>query len=151
MTTPLENTLRPFAQLPIHPQQVVLRAGVVQSVIECRLGGAGGQTTSFTLGTTGLKVVDSQENYKESGRKSTLVRVENPDDSSQFVEVCRADKITLTKENKGPQEPTRTSSYDVTGGMHGGDDKGRSTINQSYQYPEDKACIPRTPPKGGKC
>jgi hypothetical protein len=149
MTTPLENTVRPFAQLPIHPQRVVLPAPIAHAEIDCKLGGSGGTTTSFTLPTTSGRITTSQENYKESDRKSTLVRVENPDDPTQFVEFCRADKITLTKENKSPPTPPRTSSYDLTGAMHGGED--RTTRNYSYKYPTDKACTPRSPPKGGDC
>src|SRR5262245_25496569 len=105
MTTPMEVTVRPFAQVPIHPDQTTLPARVPAEVIDCHLGGEGGTTTSFSLGGLKIKVINRNETFKESGRKSTNVRVENPDDSSQFVEFCRADSVSLTSKNDTPTQP----------------------------------------------
>ncbi len=148
MTTPapMENAVRPFASVPIHPPATSLPAPVPPGVVECKLGGSGGTTTSFSFeGQTGK--VTSGDSLKESSRSSTNVRVENPDDPSQFVEFCRADRITLKP--KMP-DPPRQSSFDPEGGAHG-DSVDRTATTYEFQYPTERTCVSREPPKGGNC
>jgi hypothetical protein len=150
MTTraaPMENTIRPFAPVDFIPAISNLPARVPDGIVECKLGGSGGTTTTFTFEGSGFETIKSEQ-YKESNRASTKVRVENPDDPSQFVEFCRADKITLTSKKQQETIP-RTSSYDTTGGYHG--EGGRTTREYEFQYPSDRTCRSREPPKGGKC
>jgi hypothetical protein len=145
--TPMEGLVRPFESPRITPLAGPnLVAPVPPGIVEAKLGGSGGRTTSFSLDEFGINSV-KKDDFKESDRKSTLVRVENEDDPGQFVEFCRADKITLTrKENKTP--PPKGSSYDVTGGQN---PSASGKQNVEYQYPEEKTCKPKTPPKGGDC
>lgn len=146
--TNMENTVRPFTAIPVHPSPSAnLVAPLPPGVVECKLGGSGGTTTTFSFnGQTG-QVINGND-YKESSRSSSQVRVENPDDPTQYVTFCRADRITM----KPPQTtPARTSSFDPTGGLHA-DSGDRQSSTYEYQYPTDeKTCVQRDPPKGGKC
>ena len=129
---------------------LVYSAPPAANLVHCKLGGSGGITQSVSFSGGSKAIPSRNDDYKESGRSSTNVRVENPDDSSQYVEFCRADSVTMTSRNRTPKAPTRTSTYDLSGGMNGGGQKNQTSKFQ-YQYPEDKACTPRDPPKGGKC
>jgi hypothetical protein len=168
--TNMENTVRPFTPVQIHPAASNMSAPLPPGVVECSLGGSGGTTTSFSYnGQTG-EVKTEGTNWKETGRTSTAVRIENPEDSSQYVDMCRADKITMqpTDQQQAPPNPPTQSSYklpDYVGAALA--KKGISYRPQSqyeYQYPKQdnestppasdpKTCNPppRDPPRGGKC
>lgn len=145
MTT-MEDTVRPFASVAFMPGSTTLPYKRPANFIECKLGGSGGTSTSFSMESYGTEYKRAKDEFKESSRKSTLVRVENPDDASQYVEFCRADEITLTSKDKSKQKQ-RTSSYDLSGGMHGDDRQHRK---YEYQYPNNRDCKSREPPLGGK-
>lgn len=55
-----------------------------------------------------INVKNTDNKYQETSRKTTDVRVENPDDSNQFVIEQRVDKVTFTK-------PAATSPSNTVG------------------------------------
>lgn len=142
--THLENIVRPFTAELISP--VGLRYGPAGPpvVVEVMLGGMGGRTTSYTFEGNGFKTLASDDNkFKEVGRKSTKVRVENEDDPDSFVEFCRADRVDF-KTQKAPTVPKKTTSFsDPTRPK-------KDNSEYTYQHPKDKACIsqPSQPKKG---
>lgn len=148
----MEGVVRPFeTKGPFLQAPSRLPPPEVPGIVNVSLGGSGGTTTSFSLDTKGSYVQESQD-YKESSRTSTNVRVEQDGNPDNFVEFCRADKIGLT--SKDPKKPpAKASSYDPTGGAGnlGGANGGKDKRNYEFQYPEDKACTPKNPPKGGNC
>ena len=101
MTTQMENTIRPFAPVAFLPASSRLPSRLPEGIVQCKLGGSGGTTTSFSFEGSGFQFINN-ESYKESGRTSTNVRVENPEDPGQYVEFCRADKVSLLV-NRGEQ------------------------------------------------
>lgn len=163
MTALMEAIVRPFAPVVIRPpSRVPLVAAITQEPVVFSLGGTGGRTISITTdGSPRIKVVQdpNAQKFKESGRDSTKVHVENEDDPEQFVEFCRADKIKL-KQDK-PDSAARQSTFDPSGGYHyvpgagdtvpptlaGGVDEKRE---YSFKYPTDKATCksPSQPDKG---
>lgn len=167
MTALMESIVRPFAPIVIRPPaRAPDVASAPQEPVAFSFGGTGGRTVSITTdGHPLIKVVqDNNSNYKESGRESTKVHVENSDDPEQFVEFCRADKIHLKQDKKGASASApRQSSFDPSGGYHyvsgagdptppplsGGIDEKRE---YSFKYPTDKATCksPSTPDKGCK-
>lgn len=141
---PMENIVRPFQRSSVTPLRINLRAPVPSDEVECSLGGSGGRSVSFQLEGGGFIFVN-EKNFKETGRKSTLVRVENQDDSNQFVEFCRTDKINF-KENK--DDKYRKSSYSTGQSTSGSTEKN----SFSMQHPTDRTCRPPAQPdRGGNC
>jgi hypothetical protein len=155
MTTavPVEGLVRPFVAGNVSPQSVRLPAKPNNPlVVECSLGGSGGRTTTFTMSGSGFIVENTNNQYKESNRKSTLVHVENEDNPDQFVEFCRADNIQFTQ-RKEPQRQQKNSTYDPYNAAQAQARLGKERSKQGYgyQYPEDKTCRPKNPDKGGNC
>lgn len=141
----LENFVRPFAAPNISPPAIPPQP-LAPSIIDviCSLGGDGGQTVSVTYETEHSTMVVESNNYKESGRRSSKVHVENEDDPDQFVDFCRADKLSLTKKNKG-SSASKQSSYDPGGSTA----SGSQATNYSFEYPTEKTCKSKSePPKG---
>lgn len=141
---PMENIVRPFVRPSVSPLRINTRAPVPADEVECSLGGSGGRSISFQLEGGGFVFIN-QKNFKETSRKSTLVRVENEDDPNQFVEFCRTDKINF-KENK--EDKYRKTSYG------GGPSPGGGTEKNSFsmQHPTDRTCRPPAEPsRGGNC
>lgn len=144
---PMEGLVRPFQTTSISPQALPFTAEALDpAIIECKLGGNGGRTTSFSVNGDDA-FVDTSKDFKESNRESTLVKVENEEDPDQFVEFCRADKITLTGKKKSSEAP-RATSFDTESGTDPG---SKDKQNIEYQYPPDKSCKPANPDKGGNC
>jgi hypothetical protein len=153
--TMVENIVRPFTNydaLPF-PLPATFPPSPGDDVIDVALGGSGGRSVTWTYDGSGSVILSDTNKYKEAGRKSTLVHVENPDDPDQFVEFCRADQVTLAPQ-KTKQPPIRTSSYDTSGGYHdltGGQQptaKAEGNREYSFQYPKTTACKERVPDKG---
>ena len=103
----LEQIVRPFqlfdptAGIPI----IVQRANVAVQPAVLSWGQAGELPTAFQEDEpdeTGInfKLLECDENLAESKRDTEDVRVENPDDPSQFVVVQRIKSITFKKANR---------------------------------------------------
>lgn len=150
MTTgTMEVIIRPFAPVVITPPAIAVRAtGLVVPPVAFSFGGSGGRNLSITLDKRRFVVTDDKkQDLKESGRQSTKVKVVNPDDPSQFVEFCRANKITMspTAQPSPSSSASHASSEPV---IEQGQEK-KSPSSFSYKYPSDKTCIsPSTPDKG---
>jgi len=82
-------------------------------------GTVGDMPSPEALPTTGFNVISKQK-HEEQTRESTLVRIENPDNPEQYIEVERADyiKFLTTNErmkagaNTSAQEPRGLAAYD---------------------------------------
>lgn len=145
----MEVIVRPFAPVVITPPAIVVRAtGLAVPPIAFSFGGTGGRNLSITLDKKRIVVEkDKNTNLKESGRQSTKVRVENQDDPTQFVEFCRADKITMSP--KDQSSPGSTASHASSGSAPEQGQTKNSTSDFSYKYPSDKTCkSPSQPPTG---
>lgn len=139
----LENIIRPFSPVQVRPTIYAPRPEpVLPGIKQVKLGGSGGKSVSFTFNNSG-SVVDDNNKFQESSRKSSKVKIENEDDPDQFVEFCRADSITLRAKNKDSQPP-RTSSYDTSGGTHDFgnnlDPSAGGSQELNFQYPKEKTC-----------
>lgn len=149
--THLENVVRPFTALGITPPFVVLPAKTDETRVVCSLGGSGGRTVSWTFDGNGHVIPSDTNRFKESSRTSESARVENPDDSTQFVEFCRATKINLTPQ-KTAQSAPRVSSYDTSGGYQNftntPNTKGADDRQYSFRYPKGGCGDSGAPPKG---
>lgn len=151
--TAMELLVRPFGFVVVTPPpRAPSVAVVVIPPVEFALGGKGGRTISITLDKFNVVIEKDKNDLKESGRKSTKVRVENEDDPDQFVEFCRADKITMSPVKKGTSSPAAAShaSTDTSTAPQKGPKKD-TPQDFSYVYPPDKTCkSPSEPPKGCK-
>lgn len=148
--TVMEVIVRPFAPVVVTPPALAPRiAALVAEPTAFSLGGNGGRTFSITLDK--FKVVvepDKNKDLKESSRQSTKVRVENENDSEQFVEFCRADKITMSPKRSG--SPESSSSHASSDPQQQGGQKD-TPQEFGYKYPSDKTCkSPGQPPRGCK-
>lgn len=151
----MENIVRPFSPVDIFPAlQAPRDTPVTPGVINLELGGSGGTTISMSFDGEN-KAVNNDNKFKESARQSTKVHVANPDDPDQFVEFCRADKITLSPLNTDRKKAV-TSSYDPSGGVHQFSQSNVSPQDNreySFQYPDEnapsRACVtPAQPDRG---
>lgn len=134
----LESVVRPFVSTPIAPPSGPLGNLKNPNVVNCSLGGKGGRSVPWTLSGSNKVLKSQTEKYLESSRDTVKRRVENPDDSSQFVEFCQTKRLKLTRD-KGVDNP-RTSSYDLTGGYHdlsgGADSSPQNIRDYSFKVPE---------------
>lgn len=155
----MEVIVRPFAPVVVTPPALAARAtGGTDDPIAFSLGGKGGRTLSITLDKNKIVVKPEDKNdLKESGRQSTKVRVENENDPEQFVEFCRADKISMRPKKDQPNgQPNEQASY----AKSVNDTQAAFAASQiapnkpevhsfGYKYPSDKTCkSPSAPPKG---
>lgn len=95
MAVQLEKVIRPFQS-----EQAFQAARVVEPTIEVapattEWGSAGG--TEFETRSAFVNFVTNKSNYKEQFRVTDQVRVENPDDPTQFVVVDRIKQIAFKK------------------------------------------------------
>lgn len=97
----LEPVVRPF-QSPgiINDKKVrvtrVLKVTTERAIITWGSAGDAPETKQVGIKVT-VKGVDVQKPYSEKSRKTTDIRVENPNDSSQYVMVRRIDEIKFTR------------------------------------------------------
>ena len=144
MTT-MEDTVRPFERVGFMPASIKLPfPSTPKNVVECKLGGSGGTSTSFQLGSYGSVSKKDKDEWKESHRESEPKKVENEEDPEQYVEFCQAKEIEFTRKDKSG-ETKRSSSYDLTGSMH---DPTADKRKYDLQYPEDGECTSREPDPG---
>jgi hypothetical protein len=57
-----------------------------------------------------FEVLDCDERHAEVSRQTDDIRIENPDDSEQWVEVNRANKTIYNKTEKKVKPPSNSSS-----------------------------------------
>jgi len=80
-------------------------------------GTVGDMPSPEPLPTVGFSTKKGKEDWKETGRESQLVRVENPDDPSQYVMEDRPKKLQFNKTTNDTSPHPNTSSQvpDVSG------------------------------------
>lgn len=141
----LESWVRPFIGPAISPPALPPQPlAVAPTDVLISLGGDGGLSLSLTYDTTQSVIIKQDKNFKESGRRSSNVHVENPDDPEQFVDFCRADKLSLTPKSKGSSS-SKQSTYDPGGGAQSTTD----AQTYSFDYPTSTTCkSPSEPPRG---
>lgn len=62
-----------------------------------------------------FEVLDCDERHNEKSRKTDDIRIENPDDSEQWVEVRRANEIVFKKTEKKVKAPKNNSTAEPEG------------------------------------
>lgn len=140
--TNFENIVRPFQIQPLTPFGTRLRPPVDPVVVECALGGMGGRTVTFSFTGNGFKTLSlGDQKFKEVDRSSTKVKVENADDTDNFVEFCRPDRVDFASQKPSPLKATSFSDPA---------NAKKSSSEYTYQHPSDKACQaqPSQPKKG---
>lgn len=132
----LEQLVRPFGAVNLIPSLAPFGPRGEQTDIPCSFGGTGTRTVSWSFDGGGVVGSDKEEKFKETGRESQQVKVENEDDPDQFVEFCQAKSVSLHRDKQGVQ-PARISSYGTS----------TPTINDrnySFKYDkENKTCKPK--------
>lgn len=108
-----EQVVRPFETPNTIRDKSTIVTTVTKKVVARAVlvwGAAGKQPEPTSLGIS-FKVIDPFE-YKETDRKTTDVRIENPNDSSQYVIAQRIDSITFerTKKSDGGNSSSGSSS-----------------------------------------
>jgi hypothetical protein len=92
----LESIVRPFQTTDFSPGRTTPQGAVpVAETLLVEIGKVGQVTTfqgSFSLTTT----VYMDQKAKEISRETSVKRVTNPDDETQFVDVERIDKLVTT-------------------------------------------------------
>jgi hypothetical protein len=131
----MEFIVRPFQSTPVLTNRRSAVTTFVKRSNEKPLIviGAAGQSPdifSFTL-----KVIDPDNKpNKEVSRKTTDVRIQNPDDKSQFVVAQRIDSIQFSRELPTP-------SNDAAGKNLSGNGAGPDP-NTAYKQPPDSGTVP---------
>jgi hypothetical protein len=92
----LELLVRPFQLQEITPPTVVIGGTVLADPVTIMLEAEGGKTFDFSYSFSGE--TGSSKNEKEVKRKSEKVRIKNPEDEDQYVDVKRAKEITTVNE-----------------------------------------------------
>lgn len=93
----LEQIVRPFqtTNTIVNRRSLVTKPTKVTPQKAVIVWGAEGQAPE-TRGLT-INVKNSDNKYKEQSRKTTDIRIENPDDSSQFIVAQQINNVTFTK------------------------------------------------------
>lgn len=151
MSSGIETLVRPFVPFPLYPSTTRYRVNLGVSDTEQVLGGGGGREIQMSLSAEGKAATwPDTEKFKETGRESKQVRVENPNDSDQFVEFCQATSVKMHREPGDTSGTPRTSSYtthDASFTTHPGEVKNR---NYGFNYDkENKTCKPQKKPATG--
>jgi hypothetical protein len=94
----LERTIRPFQLPAVTPPALVLDDTKQADPVAVSLGREGGKRFDYSYSFSS-SVHSATDSYKEVSRKTETKRIENPDDSDQFVEIKRATEIKLVNEN----------------------------------------------------
>jgi hypothetical protein len=82
----LERTIRPFQLPAVTPPALVLDDTKQADPVAVSLGREGGKTFDYSYSFSS-SVHSATDSYKEVSRKTETKRIENPDDSDQFVEI----------------------------------------------------------------
>jgi len=133
---PLEQIIRPFQSPAAIPDKrtVVTRPVVAAPEHAILVWGAAGQAP--IIEALNLKVKNNENTLKEVSRKTTDVRVTNPDDDNQYVMEQRIDKIQFSKK---PTLITPSQSGPVPGvdtGNNSGDSGGAATGTAAGKAPD---------------
>lgn len=148
----MESVIRPFGVESLAPLPTPGRRNFIDpAIVLASFGGAGGRTASWTISGDGSVVPPQTDNFRESSRTSVSRRVENPDDPSQFVEFCQAKRVSLSPENGSGRGPSRSTSYDLSGGYHdltGGAGRAGGRV-YNYSAPTSRNCNDKTSPDTG--
>src|SRR6185436_8052592 len=89
-------------------------------------GAVGNMPSPEPLGGTDFTV---KESWQETSRKSQAVRVENPDDRSQYVMEDRPDEVTFDKTTLSPPPGPNTSSLSADFNGYSATEKAQFTAS----------------------
>jgi hypothetical protein len=109
MTASFERIVRPFAAKDVTPSVPSLfpRSAPPGDAVAMSIGkGGDAQTFSYSYHYHAESGDVKGGKFKEIKRTQRTVRVENPDDSDQYVEFKRVEQVTLQREN-GDKEKVR--------------------------------------------
>ena len=97
MSKTFESTVRPFQVLGFTPATIVPEGTEAAEPVVCAFVSKGGAKTfnwSFSTSSTS----PTNDTYRELSRVNERVKVTNPNDPDQFVEVDRVKQVTLFNE-----------------------------------------------------
>lgn len=103
----VERIVRPFQDSPVTPPLIV-RGGTefAPPIAVVFAAKDGAKTFPWSLSVSTESTVTT-EKYRETSRKSDRVKIRNPDDPNQFVEVDRVRQMKLASES----DPKLTRQY----------------------------------------
>lgn len=107
----LEPVVRPFQDRPIAPAVLILDDMKQDEPIVQSIGSEGGTTFDFSYSFSGNAKSSGGDDWKETSRKSETVRIENPDDSDQFVQTKRAKSINFNDTKTGKSKRSYNFNY----------------------------------------
>ncbi len=102
----LEQVIRPFQSKDITPAKPIIGKAATRVPVQVLIGDGGDKVFLYaTWATTGTETM--QPDYREVSRVEKKVKVTNPDDETQYVEVKQIEEVTMRNENAGIN-PSRT-------------------------------------------
>lgn len=107
----LEQTVRPFQDRNIAPGVLILDDTKVDDPVVQSIGSEGGTTFDYSYSFNGSNKSTSKDDWKETKRKSTEVKITNPDDSDQSVTTKRADRVEFNDTATGKQKRSYNFKY----------------------------------------
>lgn len=108
--TAFETIVRPFQRKDVTPPtRIVGKEKAVEPVL-VEFGSGGGKVLEYSFFfNPGLETIE-KDTYKEVKRDTVTKRVENPDDSSQFVDVEQVKKLYT----RNTVDPTLKRNYELS-------------------------------------
>lgn len=125
--TVFENIVRPFQRKDVTPPTRIVGKEKVVEPVPVAFGKGGGKVLDYGFSfTPGLQTTNLSDTYKEIKRDNyPKRRVENPDDSSQFVEVESVKKIYT----RNLSDPKVKRNYEFKDSSHAaGDSTQRQAV-----------------------
>ena len=111
--TSLDLIVRPFQSVNVTPPQAVRIAATAPENVVLQIG-LEGEGKTFTGNFSSSESFYMGQHVKETSRKTSEKRIENPDDPDQFVMVSDIDHLD-TKAGRGQQYQGTRYSFDNKG------------------------------------
>jgi hypothetical protein len=111
MSAAIELIVRPFQTKSVTPPTVVTGAAGAESPVTVTIGGTGVKTFSwsFTESVQGSEAKSGK--FKEIKRTEEKIKITNPDDEDQFVEMQRIKDLMLANEKTPDDKRKYTFKY----------------------------------------
>jgi hypothetical protein len=111
MTAAIELIVRPFQTKSVTPPTVVIGAAGAEDPVVVTIGGNGVQTFSWSFSESVQGGDAKSGKFKEIKRTEQKIKITNPDDDSQFVEMQRIKDVTLANEKTPEDKRKYTFKY----------------------------------------
>lgn len=91
----LELLVRPFQARTVTPPKRVTVGEKAVDPVNVSIGAEGGMALAFSAFTVIEFKTEDSFTYQETERRTSIKRITNPDDSSQYVDVERIEQVSL--------------------------------------------------------